>query len=120
MAKDKPPLTPEEINDPLKMEQVRNEGTIEFWVKDEHKYWATNPDTYVFDPVTRGIITVRCIKRPNRTMDVSIDGPFGKQYKFNAAIPKIETPKGLYVAIVWNRPSIILYLNGKVAQTLET
>ncbi|HLA10041.1 MAG TPA: hypothetical protein VJ023_05440 [Pyrinomonadaceae bacterium] len=73
---------------------VRDEGSFEFWLNDEHKDWATNSDTYIFDPVTLEGVTVKCIKRPNRTIDVTIDGPFGKQYTFNELIPQIETAKG--------------------------
>ena len=119
MPKGGPPLTPEQLNDPQKIEQVRQEGTVQFWVNDSRKNWATDSDTYVFPPISKGGITIKYKKLPNRTFDLSISGPFAKEYSFNAPIPKIEAPKGLMVSVVWKRPSVILYLNGKVAQTFK-
>lgn len=119
MPKGDPPLTSEQLQDPQKLEQVRKEGTMQFWVNDSHKDWATNSDTYVWPVISKGGMTIRYKKLPNRTFDLSISGPFGKEYSFNAPIPKIEAPKGLMVTVVWKRPSVILYLNGRVAQTLK-
>jgi len=114
----KPPLNDDQLKDPKKLREIRNKGSIIFWLNDANRDWATSADTYVFPPVSKGGITVNCVKRPNKTIDITIDGPFNKKYVFNAKIPPC-TPKGLMVGIVWEKPTVILRLNAQTAQTVQ-
>ena len=114
----RPPLTPEQLKDPQKQKEMQNEGSANFWVNHPHADWSTNTNTYIFQPISQGGITINSKKLPDKSIEVTIEGPFGKSYSFNAPIPPC-TPKGLMITITWKRPEVALSLNGRRAKTIE-
>jgi hypothetical protein len=93
---------------------IINEGTISFWIHHEHTDWSMNSNGYNFGSVRQGEITASVVKHPNKIIDVTIDGPFGKQFTFTRPVPEANE-RGVFVAVTWKNPEVTLYLNGQPA-----
>lgn len=91
------------------------EGTIEFWIRHEHKDWTTNANGYKFEEFEAFGIKVRVIKHPDNTLQIDLNGAHGKHYSMRERmpVPKKEHEGEVFVAITWNKNQVIFYLNGK-------
>ena len=91
---------------------LKQEGSMDFWLKHPHRDWATNDNGYRFGPFSYEGITCSAIKHPNRTIEISVRGPFDRRFTFRYPMPQCDE-RGLHVAITWKDDQVKLYLNGK-------
>jgi hypothetical protein len=98
---------------------IEKEGSITFTLKHEHKDWATNDSGYRFGTVKISGVSVEAVKNPDRTVQLKVSGPLGKDFEFRTYIPECDE-RGLFVAITWKEPEINLYLNGKLVETKKS
>ena len=99
---------------------IQEKGTVTFWLKHEHPDWDTNNNGYNFkhaDDQTG--ITIEAQKRPDKTLAISLGGTIEKKALFLGPMPKVEKPKGLFVAVSWSKSKIQLYLNDKLVQDIN-
>ena len=96
----------------------RNEGTIVFWLKHEHKDWATNSASYNFGVTKVEGISAEAVKHPDKTLEIKLGGPFEKNFTFRNPVPPCDE-RGLQVAMVWKGDKVQFYLNGQLVETKE-
>ena len=92
-------------------DDISKEGSIATLLRHEHPDWATNRAVYNFPEIVSDGITFKATKNYDRTVIISIDGPFGNSYDFKAPIPPCDE-RGLHVGITWANGEVVLYLNG--------
>lgn len=95
---------------------LKNEGSIVFWLSNEHKDWPTNSSGYNFPTVKHKDITAEVKKHPDKTVEIKLTGPFDKTFTFRNPIPLCDQ-RGLQVAMTWKDDEVQLYLNGKPIKT---
>jgi hypothetical protein len=93
------------------LKNVKNEGSIVFWLNHEHKDWPTNSSGYNFDTVQNEDISAEVTKHPDKTVEIKLTGPFDKTFVFRRSIPPCDQ-RGLQVAMAWKDDNVQLYLNG--------
>ena len=64
------------------LKNVKNEGSIVFWLNHEHKDWPTNSSGYNFDTVQNEDISAEVTKHPDKTVEIKLTGPFDKTFVF--------------------------------------
>lgn len=96
----------------------RNEGTIVFGLKHEHKDWATNSASYNFGITKADGISVEPVKHPDKTLEIKLVGPFEKDFTFRNPLPPCDE-RGLHVAMAWKDDKVQLYLNGQLVETKD-
>jgi Concanavalin A-like lectin/glucanases superfamily len=97
---------------------LKDTGTITFWLRHEHADWATNDSGYKFGVIKKDGIEASAVKNPDRTISVSLAGPFDQRFNFQTAIPPCEE-RGLFVALTWDNKEVKLYLNGQPIETKQ-
>ena len=61
--------------------EFQQEGTITGWVNPPSApNWATDSHGYTFPTITLNSVTASATKYPDRTVEVTVDGPFGRQF----------------------------------------
>lgn len=95
---------------------MQDEGTITSWLRHQHDDWFSNANSYRFPPVTGEGVTVECVKHPDKTVEVTVAGTLGRDFKFRQVVPPCDD-RGLHVAVTWKRPDVNLYLNGKLVES---
>lgn len=91
---------------------LKNEGSIVFELKHEHKDWSTNSSSYNFRGIEQGDISAEAKKHSDKTIEIKLTGPFDKTFVFKNPIPPCDQ-RGLHVAMTWKDEKVELYLNGK-------
>ncbi len=91
---------------------LKNEGSIVFELKHEHKDWSTNSLGYNFKGIELQEISAEAKKHPDKTVEIKIVGPFDKSFVFKRPIPPCSQ-RGLHIAMAWKDNEVKLYLNGK-------
>lgn len=96
---------------------LAEEGTITFVLEHEHQDWPTNDQGYKFGTIDTGQgVKAGAVKNPDKTLELRVSGPFGRQFHFHRPIPPCDE-RGLTVAITWKEPEVKLYLNGQEVET---
>lgn len=95
---------------------LADEGFVGFWLQAEHADWMTNANRYVFQKVERAGITVEAAKDQDRTIEIKVHGLLGRTFTFVHPLPPPQQRRGLHVAIGWERPNVMLYLNGLLTE----
>jgi hypothetical protein len=95
---------------------LQQEGSVVFWLRHEHSDWSTNAHGYNFGAIQVQSVIVNAIKRPDCTLECTIEGVLGRQHVFHVAIPCCDE-RGLCVALTWQSPQLHLYLNGGLVKT---
>jgi hypothetical protein len=98
---------------------ARREGTIDFWINHPNIGWHNDADQYQFSQDQISGINVTVFKTPDCRISVTISGPLGRTFLFNHPMPSVTLPKGLHLAITWTAQSVVLYLDGKPAITID-
>jgi hypothetical protein len=98
---------------------VSDEGTIRFWLQDRHPDWATDARGYNFGTKHPKGLVLKAMKHPDKTVELILDGLRGQTISLRQPIPKCDA-RGLHVGITWSKAEVVLYLNGKVRQTLPS
>jgi hypothetical protein len=96
---------------------VSDEGTIRFWLQDRHPDWATDGRGYNFGTKHPKGLVLKALKHPDKTIELILDGLRGQPLSLRQPIPQCDA-RGLHVGITWSKAEVVLYLNGKVRQTL--
>lgn len=96
---------------------IREEGSVTFWLRHKHADWTTNSNGYSFGNIDTSEISVDAVKHPDRTIELTVSGPLGKDFTLRYPIPKCDA-RGLFVAITWESPEVKLYLNGGLAGSI--
>ena len=60
---------------------------------------------------------LKAMKHPDKTVELILDGLRGQPLSLRQPIPKCDA-RGLHVGITWSKSEVVLYLNGKVRQTV--
>lgn len=97
---------------------LKEQGTIAFWLQHDHDDWSFNEYRYDFGPFTFDKITMRAVKHPDRTLEVTFDGPLGRTLTANTDMPQYD-PEGVLVALSWQRLKAKLYLQGRLVETKD-
>ena len=100
--------------------QLRDEGTVGFWITDENPAWSTNSSGYHFGPFEVEGAVGRATKRPDGTLEVVVEGPVGQRFEFKEPLPHGGPHKAVMVTVAWSRVDAKLYLNGELVTTLQT
>ena len=95
---------------------VENEGSIVFWCRCTTKDWTTDDQGYQFPTVYGANISATAVKHPDKTIQLTISGPFHQTFVFRQAIPKCHE-RGLFVALTWKDSAVNLYLNAVLTAT---
>ena len=93
------------------------EGTVVFQVNHPHADWKTNGAIYNFGLFKKGSLTIRTIKHPDKTMEISVQGFAEDVITTRKPIPQ-SPQSGVMVAITWSIDTVIFYLNGERADTI--
>lgn len=96
---------------------LEKEGTVEFRLTHQRPDWSRDDHRYKFGPFQYGDIIVQAVKQPDKTVEITIRGPFGKRFTFHRPMPPCENE--LHVVITWKEQKVNLYLNGKLVETQE-
>jgi len=97
---------------------LKEQGTIAFWLQHDHDDWSFNEYRYDFGPFTFGKITMRAVKHPDRTLELTFDGPLGRTLTSKTDMPQYDS-EGVLVALSWQRLKAKLYLQGRLVETKD-
>ena len=89
---------------------IEQEGSIAFRMRHPDADWATNDKAYRFNAVEVGTIRAWAAKRPDRTVEFHVVGPFKSEIVLEGRMPNVDE-QGLHVVITWSEKQIQLYLN---------
>ena len=95
---------------------LTNEGSISFRIGHRDPDWATNAAGYDFGPIRQGEITVAASKRPDRTLELTVRGPYGESFLFHGPLGVVPA-EGANVTITWKDAKVHLYIQGRHVQT---
>jgi hypothetical protein len=98
--------------------QLPPEGTVFFLVDHPHPDWRTNSHGYNFGRISKGPLSIRTTKHPDKTMEISIEGLGESVISTRRPIPTTDQP-GVAVVLVWNGKNVIFYMCGQLADTVE-
>jgi hypothetical protein len=99
---------------------IQNEGSVAFWAKPSTptQGWEHDKNGYRFPPISQQGISIWPAKRPDKTIELVIQGPLGNSYNIRSAIPSCG-PNGLFVAITW-KDALVLYLNAQAVEVFAS
>jgi len=92
-------------------------GTVMFLVNHEHPDWRKNTNGYDFGAFAQGALTVRALKHPDGTMQISVAGVGTSILETRKLIPKTQQP-GVMVGCTWNGSELVFYLCGERVDSL--
>jgi hypothetical protein len=95
-----------------------DEGTLRFWLQDQHPHWASDERGYNFGTKHPQGLVVEALKHPDKTVEIILGGLGGGPLRLREPIPRCDV-RGLHVGITWSKAEVVLYLNGKACQTLS-
>jgi len=98
---------------------IKEEGSIEFWINHKHKDWSTNDHGYRFKTFSSHGVSFTAQKHPDRTFELIVDGPLDSQFTFKCPIPECDE-RGLHTVVTWTRLEVHLYLNGRLVETVSS
>jgi len=61
---------------------------------------------------------MRAVKHPDRTLELTFDGPLGRTLTANTDMPQYDS-EGVFVALKWKRLKAKLYLQGRLVETKD-
>ena len=93
-------------------------GSVSFWLRGDDEDWATSSESVNFPPFEDGPIQFTARKRPDRTLEITIDGPFGQSFAFKTKCPK-PTKDGVHVLMSWAAQKVSLYVQGKFVKAAK-
>ena len=98
------------------LSEFQQEGTITGWANPPSAPdWATDSNGYTFPPFKLNNVTATCTKHPDRTVEVTVDGLFGRQFGIREPIPQCDA-RGLFIAITWKDLEVTFFLNGEIVK----
>ena len=95
---------------------LKTEGSMTFWLRHEHKDWATNNSSYNFGAVQTEDVSAKAVKHPDKSVEIKLLDPFNQSFSFRQPIPTCDD-RGLFVALTWKDRQVKLYLNGNEVET---
>ena len=95
---------------------LAEEGSVSFRISHADPGWATNAAGYDFGPIRQGELTVAASKRPDRTLELTVRGPYGESFLFHGPLGHVP-PDGANVTITWKDAKVHLYIQGRLVQT---
>jgi hypothetical protein len=99
---------------------IRREGSVALWINSPNPGWDSDNNGYNFGPAVRAEgINLVVFKTPDRRISITISGPLGRTFQFNQPMPPAARPEGVFVAVTWTVQSVVLYLNGAPAVTVD-
>lgn len=91
---------------------IEQEGSLAFRLRHADRDWATNDKEYRFPTFKVEGITAWAHKKPDRTIEFHVLGPFGRELVFDGRVPRVNE-QGLHVVITWSAREVRLYLDAK-------
>jgi hypothetical protein len=91
---------------------IEQEGSIAFWMRHPDADWATNDQSYRFNPVEIGPVRAWALKRPDKMVEFHVSGPLKREIVLEGKMPPVDA-SGLHVVITWSEKQVQLYLNAK-------
>ena len=95
---------------------IKNEGSMAFWLRHEHKDWPTNSSAYNFGTIKFEDVAVEVVKYPDKKLEIKVTGPFDKVFMFSRPMPHCEG-NACSVVLTWGNGNVHLDLNGKPEKT---
>ena len=104
------------INQGMKrITKLLKKGSATFWLRHRDRDWVVNEKEYQFGEMRKSGMSVEASKHTDRTINLLVAGPLGKDFKFHHPIPKCDS-RGLFVAVTWKDVEVKLYFNGRLIE----
>jgi hypothetical protein len=97
----------------------QDQGTISFWINNSNPGWPTDANYYKFGatPGSSDGVFVTTSKHTDKSLEVIVMDSTTANATFKEAIPQL-VPKGLCIAVTWDRGTVKLYMQGQPIRTI--